>query len=59
MKDADETNISAQVLGVGSQFQSGCGARAKKQFVEATRILQRKYVEFVRHAEDHMKIFDG
>jgi hypothetical protein len=59
MKNADETDISTQVLGVSRQFQSGGGACAKKQFVKATLILQRKHVEFVRHAEDHMKIFDG
>ena len=53
---ATDANLGAEMLGVGRNLQRRGGTGAKQQIVEATGIVYRQHVEFVRHGENNMKI---
>jgi hypothetical protein len=56
MQDADDTDLSSQVCGIGCNFQQGLCAGGEQQIVKQTRVFQGEHIEFVGHSEHDMEI---
>src|ERR1700691_4449805 len=59
MQNAENTDFRTQVSGTARYFQQCLCAGGEQQVVEQTRVVQRQYIEFVRHGEHDMKVAGG
>ena len=59
MKDAEETDLGAQMTGIRSDFQQRFGARPEQQTVDDLFVLQGQWRQFVRDCENDMGIARG
>ena len=59
MQNADHTDFRTEVLGIACYFQQCLCAGGEQQVVKHSRVVQRQYIEFVRHGEYHMKVAGG
>src|SRR5271168_4407804 len=59
MKDAEETDLGAQMTGIFSDFQKRLGARPEQQAVDDLFVLQGQWGQFVRECENDMGIARG
>src|ERR1035438_2140397 len=55
VQHAEETDLSAQMSGIASHFEQGCGAGAKQQVVDELLVLQGKACQFPRQSENDMQ----
>jgi hypothetical protein len=56
VQDADPTDLSSQVFGIGCDFQQGLCAGGEQQIVKQTRVFQGEHIEFVGHGKPDMEI---
>ena len=47
VQDADYTDLSSQVFGIGCDFQQGLCTGGEQQIVKQTRVFQGEHIEFV------------
>ena len=59
VKDAEETDLRSQMLGIGSEFEQGFRTGAEQQVVEHLGVLLAKGVQFLGQGKDHMKVGDA
>src|SRR5271169_2150585 len=59
VQHAEETDVSAQMCGIASHFEQGCGAGAKQQVVDELFVLQGKVCQFPRQSENDMHVGSG
>ena len=59
MQNADHTDFRTEVFGVACYFQQCLCAGGKQQVAKHSRVVQRQYIEFVRHGEYDMKVAGG
>src|SRR5690349_3777883 len=58
VEDAEEADLSAEVLGIGGDLQQGGGAGAEQQTIDNLLVMKRQRRQFVRKREDHMRVED-
>src|SRR3954451_8412362 len=58
VEHTEETNLRAQMLGIGRDLQQGFGAGLKEQLVDDLLIVERQPREFMRQGEHHVEIAD-
>ena len=56
VKDAEETNLGSEILGIACNLAECCSYGAKQEVVEFRLILQDERVEFMRQREDHVEV---
>ena len=56
MKDAEETNLGSEMLGVAGHFAECFSNGAEQQVVELSLILEDERVEFVRQREYNVEV---
>ncbi len=54
MQNAEEADLGAEVLGIGGDFQQGCGAGFEQELEENFLVLPDQRDQRMRHAEDQM-----
>jgi len=59
VQHAEETDLSAQMSGIASHFEQGCGAGAKQQVVDELLVLQGEVCQFPRQSENDMHVGSG
>lgn len=59
MKDAEETDLGAQMSGVFGDFQKRLGAAAEQQAVDDLLVLQGQWRQFVRECENDVGVARG
>src|SRR5271165_2639484 len=59
VQHAEETDLGAQMSGIASHFEQGCGAGAKQQVVDELLVLQGKVCQFARQSKDYVYIAGG
>jgi len=59
VQNGKQTDLSAEVLGVGCHFEQRGGAAGKQQCEQPPLVLPHQGYERVRHAEDQMEVADG
>jgi hypothetical protein len=59
VKDAEETDLGAQMTGIFSDFQKRFGARPEQQAVDDLFVLQGQWRQFVRECENDMGVARG
>ena len=59
MKDAEETDLGAQMPGIFSYFQKRLGARPEQQAIDDLFVLQGQWRQFVRQCENDMGVACG
>src|ERR1035441_1066137 len=58
VQDAEETDLGAQVAGVGRHLQQSLSAGAKQQVIDGLLVVKRPPGQFVRQCKDHMEVAD-
>src|SRR4051794_7468718 len=58
VEHTEETNLRAQMLGIGRDLQQGFGAGLKEQLVDDLLIMERQPRKFMRQGEHHVEITD-
>ena len=56
MQDADDSDLGAEMLGVGSYLQGSGRTGPEQQLIELFGVGQGQHVEFVWHGEDDVEI---
>jgi len=56
MQDGEESDLGAQVLGIGGYLEKGFRTSAEQEVIEDFLVLQRQWGELVRESEDNMDI---
>jgi hypothetical protein len=59
VKNTEDADLRAQVLGVGRDFQQGGGSGSEQEMIKLPRVVLRQEVEFVGNGEDHVKVRSG
>ncbi len=59
VQHAEETDLGAQMSGITSHFEQGCGAGAKQQAVDELLVLQGEWCQFPRQSENDMHVGSG
>ena len=59
MQDAEESDLSAEMLGVSSDLDQRLGADAEQQTIHHFLVLQGQWSQFVRESENDMGIARG
>jgi hypothetical protein len=59
VQDADYTDLSSQVFGIGCDFQQSLCAGGEQQIVKQARVFQGQHIEFMGHGENDMEIADS
>jgi hypothetical protein len=59
VENAEDANLPAQMLGIGSDGEQSGGASSEHQMVEQTGVFQSQQGEFVRDGEDDVKVVGG
>jgi hypothetical protein len=59
VQDAEEPDLSTQMLGVSGNLEQSLGAGAKQKAVDFTLVLQRQRSQFMRQCEDDMDVRRG
>ena len=54
MQNAEEADLGTEMLGIGSDFQQGCGAGLEQEREENPLVLPDQRDQRVRHAEDQV-----
>lgn len=58
VKQGEEANAGAQMLGIGCNRFQRHRARAEQRVVDQTRVLQCQRIELLWNGEDHMEVFN-
>jgi hypothetical protein len=56
MEHAEEADLRAQVAGIASDLQQGCGTSLEEQVVDHALVLERESREFTRQGEDEVHV---
>ena len=56
VQHAEETDLGAQMSGIASHFEQGCGAGAEQQVVDGLLVLQGEWCQFPRQSKDYVNI---
>src|SRR5271166_1675321 len=59
VQHAEETDLSAQMSGIASHFEQGCGAGSEQQVVDELLVLQGQRRQLCRQSEDDMGVGRG
>src|SRR6266851_3138365 len=59
MEHAEEADLRAQVAGIASDLQQGCGTSLEEQVVDHALVLERERREFTRQGEDEVHVAGG
>ena len=59
VEHAQEANLSAEVMGIGGDFQQRRGAGAEQQAIEDALVLLGERRQLVRQREDHVTVTNG
>src|SRR5271165_6100350 len=59
MQHAEETDLGAQMSGVASHFEQGCGAAAEQQVVDELLVLKGERGQFLRQSENNVHVGGG
>src|SRR5271157_1185304 len=59
VQHAEETDLGAQMSGIASHFEQGCGAGSEQQVVDELLVLQGKWGQFPRQGKDDVNIAGG
>jgi len=59
VEDAEESDLRAQVLGVGSDLEERGGAGMEEQAVEDALVLIGEWSQLMRQGEDHVNVTNG
>jgi hypothetical protein len=59
MKNADHSDLCAQMFGVLGELREGFGGRAKKQVIQELLVHGNQGVQCGGEGEDHMEVFNG
>jgi hypothetical protein len=59
VENAEDANLRAQMLGIGSDGEQSGDAHSEQQMVKQTGVLQSQQGEFVRDGEDDVKVVGG
>ena len=58
VQNAEETDLCAQMFGIGCDLQQSRGAGAEQKVIDDFLVLQSQPCEFVRDGKDHMHVFN-
>jgi len=56
MQDGEESDVGAQVFGVGGHLEKGLRTGAEQEVINDLLVLQRQWRELVRQGEDNMAV---
>ena len=59
VQHAEETDLGAQMSGIASNFEQGCGAGAEQQVVDDLLVLQGEGCQFPRQSKDDVHVGSG
>src|SRR5664280_877059 len=59
VQHAKETDLGAEMSGIASHFEQGCGAGAEQQVVDDLLVLQGEVCQFPRQSKDNVNIAGG
>ena len=59
MKDTEEADLRAEMLGVASDLQQRVGASPEEQGIDLAFVLHRQRRKVPRHCEDHVDVAGG
>src|SRR5271157_337451 len=59
VQHAEETDLGAQMSGIASHFEQGCGAGAEQQVVDEFLVLQGEWGQFPRQSENDVHVGSG
>ncbi len=59
MEHAEEADLRAEVAGIASDLQQGCGTGLEEQVVDDALVLEREWSEFTRQGEDEVHVAGG
>ena len=59
MEHAEEADLRAEVAGIASDLQQGCGAGLEEQVVDHALVLEREWSEFARQGEHKVHVAGG
>src|SRR5271166_411411 len=59
VQHAEETDLGAQVSGIASHFEQGCGAGVEQQVVDELLVLQGEVCQFSRQRENDVHVGGG
>lgn len=59
MQNTEESDFSAEMFGIGSNFEQCCGTGVKQKVVNDLLVIQRQPGEFVRDGEDNVHVLHG
>src|SRR5580658_2198199 len=59
MQDAEESDLGAEMFGIGSDLQQSRGAGAEQKVIDDLLVLQRQPREFVRDRKNNMHVLHG
>lgn len=58
MQDGEESDLGAQVLGIGGHLEKGFRTSAEQEVIEDLFVLQHQWRELMRQGEDNVDIGD-
>ena len=56
MQNGDQADLGAEAFRVRRHLQGRRGTRAEQQVIESARVFKREHIQFMRDAEDHVKV---
>ncbi len=56
VQDGEDTDLGAEVLRIGCDFQQRLCAGCEQQIVKQARVLQSQDIQLVRYGEDHVEV---
>src|SRR5271166_4557844 len=59
VQHAEETDLGAQMSGITSHFEKGCGAGAEQQVVDELLVLQGEWCQFPWQSENYVHVGSG
>lgn len=59
VKDAEESDVGAESLGIAGDLDESLGAGPEQDIVNDFLVLQRQWSEFMREREDDMRVRHG
>jgi len=59
VENAEDADLRAQMLGVGSDFQQGGSGGREQEMVKVTSVVLRQEVKLVGNGKDHVKVIRG